>query len=74
MVLQNCEFLRRARFWFVGRRELLRFLKALVWTIEAEKLVNWVGCDATTTLPQDIRDGWVSAMDIAYHHMFLVAK
>jgi hypothetical protein len=35
-------------------------------TIEAEKLVDWVSCDATKTLPQDIRDAWDSAMDIAY--------
>ena len=35
-------------------------------TIEAEKLVDWIGCDTTTALPQDIRDAWDSAMDIAY--------
>ncbi|TVY84131.1 hypothetical protein LSUE1_G002188 [Lachnellula suecica] len=34
--------------------------------IEAEKLVDWIGCDSSTTSPQDIRDAWDSAMDIAY--------
>ena len=35
-------------------------------TIGAGKLVDWIGCDSTSTTPQDIRDAWDSAIDIVY--------
>lgn len=35
-------------------------------TIQAEKLVDFVGCDATTMKPDAIRAAWDSAMDLAY--------
>lgn len=34
--------------------------------IEAEKLVDFVGCDDTTTTPAAIRAAWDSAMDLAW--------
>ncbi|KAH7410947.1 hypothetical protein BKA64DRAFT_704059 [Cadophora sp. MPI-SDFR-AT-0126] len=35
-------------------------------TVQAEKLVDFTGCTNKTTEPQDIRDAWDSAMDLAY--------
>jgi hypothetical protein len=36
------------------------------FTIQAEKLVDWFGCDETTVKPSDIRAAWDSAINIAY--------
>ncbi|KAK0099342.1 hypothetical protein ONS95_006297 [Cadophora gregata] len=36
------------------------------FTVQAEKLVDWVGCNKQTTTQQAIRDAWDSVMDIAY--------
>lgn len=34
------------------------------FTVQAEKLEDWVGC--TATQEQEVRDAWDSAIDIAY--------
>ena len=61
--MQTCTLLFQLAFVFTT---LVAYTVGDTITIEAEKLVDWVGCDNTTTLPKDIRDAWDSAMDIAY--------